>query len=95
MENQKESFPLSLVVDGKTIPVENWMIVMAFALRGIPWAIKLADDPTYDLRGKYRDYEKRRYEQNINRSIEYYEREIIKLKESLEEKLNAWDNEWK
>ena len=83
-----EKFPISVnIPDVGAVEVENWMLVMAFALKGIPWAVALADDPEYDLRGKYRDYEKRRKHYFAKKEITYHQREIERLKKIIEDSI--------
>ena len=83
-----ETFPYSVnVPDVGTIDVENWMIVMAFALKGVPWAVALADDPEYDLRGKYRDYQKCRGRYFAKKQITYHQNEIERLKKVIEDSI--------
>lgn len=72
------SFNPSVLIDGLTIEVENWMVVLAFALRGIPWAVELADSPEYDMRGKIKDYHRREKKY-------FTELEIAELEERLSE----------
>lgn len=83
-----EKIPLSVVVDNQTVEIENWMLVVALALKGVDWAVKLADDPEYNLRGKYKDYEKRKTRYLCKKSIDYHQREIERLLKAIEETLN-------
>ena len=57
--SQTEHFAPSVMIDGNSVQVEGWMVVLAFAIRGIPWAVKEALDPKFDMRGKVDNYYKR------------------------------------
>lgn len=78
-----EKITPSVLIDGRTVPVEGWMITLAFALRGIPWAVKEALNPAFDLRGKIQDYQRRKTKAYLEREIEYYETELNKMKTQL------------
>jgi hypothetical protein len=73
-----EHFAPQVIVDGITVTPEGWMWILGLALGGSDWAIKLASDPAFDLRGKMADYNKRR-------NIYYTEEAIVALEKQLEE----------
>lgn len=74
--NKIKHFNPGVMIDGDRIEVEGWMVILAFAIRGIPWALEQADDPEYDLRGKMNDYNRRR-------SIYFTEGHIVQLENKL------------
>lgn len=37
----------SVLIDGETVEVPGWAFVLAFAFRGISWAVKEADKPEF------------------------------------------------
>jgi hypothetical protein len=39
--------PSVLLPNGQTVTPPGWMWVLAFALRGVPWAIEEADKPEF------------------------------------------------
>jgi len=80
-----ESFNPGVMIDGIRYEAEGWMIILAFALRGIPWAVKQADDPEFNLRGKVEDYNRRRNKYFTEQHIERLEQQLKDAKESLEE----------
>ena len=79
-----ESFSPGVMIDGHRYDVEGWMIVLAFALRGIPWAIESADDPSFNLRGKVKDYERRKSAHFLGLHIEDLERKLARAKREME-----------
>lgn len=76
--SEVKKFPIAVNVDGFHVEVENFIFVMALAIRGVDWAMELCSDPKYDLRGQLKDYEKRK-------SIYLSERQIERLEKQLEE----------
>ena len=36
-----------MIVDGRAVPIEGWMVVLSFALAGVPWAMEAADKPGF------------------------------------------------
>ncbi len=78
-----KSFNPGVMIDGQRMEVEGWMIILAFALRGIPWALEQADDPEYDLRGKITDYNKRKSIYHSEKYVERLEKQLKKAKEEL------------
>lgn len=59
----------------------GWMWVLAFALRGIPWAIEEASTPKF--RERIREHLKQRNEKRIEAQIADYEKRIAELREQL------------
>jgi hypothetical protein len=78
-----ESFNPGVMIDGDRYEVEGWMIILSFALAGIPWALEQADDPAFDLRGKMKDYNKRRSIYFTELHIVVLEQKLKKAKEEL------------
>ena len=75
-----ERFSPSVLIDGYTVEVEGWMIILAFAIRGIPWAIDeiKRDEPAF--KAKIADYFVRRNRHNAEAIIKDLEGEIARLK---------------
>jgi hypothetical protein len=44
--------PFAVQIDGQTIEVPGYIVVLAFALRGIRWAVEEADRPEFRERVK-------------------------------------------
>lgn len=78
-----ETLPFTINIDGETCAIENWMLVVACALKGHRWAIDLADDPTYDLRGKIKDYERRKDIYFLELDIKYHNKQLVAAYERL------------
>lgn len=57
--------PSVLLPDGKTVTVHGWMLVLAFATKGIPWAVEQVRDPKYDIRGRMSEYFYKEYRRGI------------------------------
>jgi hypothetical protein len=80
-----ESFAPTVYVKGYgTVAPEGWMWVLGFALGGAQWAIDECRKPEFDLRGRIRDYCKRKKIYEINRCIEWCERELERLRDKRE-----------
>lgn len=77
---ETHSFAPQAVVDGVTVTPENWMWIVALAMNGVGWAVKLADDPVFDMRGKIVDYERRRRLHSVDLSIEDLEQRLAQLR---------------
>ena len=75
-----EKFAPGVVVDGHYLEPEGWMWVLAFALRGVPWAVEKASEPGYDLRRKMRDYERRKQQHFLEEDIVYLEDRLRKAR---------------
>lgn len=39
----------TILIDGQTYTPEGWMWILAFALRGIPWALEAASKPEFEI----------------------------------------------
>ena len=78
-----ETLKPSVIIDGRTVYPEGWMYILAFALKGIPWAIATVESPEFDLRGKLKDYYKRRDAYFLESDIAYYEKKLNELKSEL------------
>jgi hypothetical protein len=74
-----------VVIDGQRVPIEGWMFVLAFALRGVEWAVRDALDPAFDMDGKVRDYERRRQTYFAERALAEAENNVVRLRARLEE----------
>jgi len=79
----KTTFSPTAIVDGETVTPEGWMWVLAFALKGIEWAVEKAEDPEYDLRGKMADYEKRKNDYQLTNHMKRLEKELARVKKEL------------
>jgi len=73
----------SVMIDGESVSFEGWMLVLAFALREIPWAVEQASDPEFDLRGKMQDYYKQKDKHWFENYISRLEKELKEAKEEL------------
>ena len=82
-----EKFPITAKINDEIIELENWMMVAALALADVEWAKQLVNDPNYDLRRKYRDFENRRKRESCKKQIDYHQNEIERLKKVIEESL--------
>lgn len=78
-----ETFSPSVLIDGIDVHPEGWMYVLAFALKGIPWAVKECEKPNFDLRGKLATYYNRQKEYVLRERIEDYEKKLDKIKSEL------------
>lgn len=76
-------FAPTVVVDGQTVTPEGWMWVLAFAIRGVKWALDECEKPEFDLRGKMRDYYKRKKAYEINDEIVELESRLNDLRREL------------
>jgi hypothetical protein len=58
----------SVMIDGKRVEVPGFMFVLAFALRGIRWAIEEADKPEFREQVKewIRNQHNKKIEEEIN-----------------------------
>lgn len=45
--DQPETMAPGVVIDGQTYQPPGWMWVLAFALRGVPWAVTMATSPDF------------------------------------------------
>lgn len=70
-----------VVIDGQTYYPEGWMYILAFALKGIPWAIELIEKP--ECKAAMRQFFVDQNNDKINEKIKYYLEEIEKLKKEL------------
>jgi hypothetical protein len=43
-----ETIQPGVLIDGQTVHPPGWMYVLAFALRGIPWAVQEATKPGFE-----------------------------------------------
>lgn len=70
--------PRVTLPDGRVYAPPGWMYILAFALRGIPWAVEAALKPSFDagVREWIREERNREY-------IESLEAEIAELRASL------------
>ncbi len=80
-----ENFRPTVMIDGESVEFEGWMLVLAFALRGIPWAVEQASSDEFDLRGKMRDYEHRKNQYHIKEAIIFNENEAERIQARLKE----------
>ena len=78
-----EHFSPTVLVDGYTVTPEGWMYVLAFALRGVPWAVKVATDPQFDLRGKIDDYNRREKKHYLELDLAHYDKRLAEVKAEL------------
>ncbi len=77
-----ESIPLTAYVEGYgTIKVQGWMYVLAFALRGIPWAIEETMKPSF--REMVLQYQKDQKNYKINQEIDSLLLRVEELKKEL------------
>jgi hypothetical protein len=74
------SFAPTVIVDGETVTPEGWMWVLGFAMGGVQWAIDECEKPEFDLRGKMRDYHRRKQVYKITSEIEMLEKRLEKLR---------------
>jgi len=81
--SDKEYITPAVMIDGQSVPVEGWMLVLAFAMRGIPWAVEQATDPEFDLRGRMKYYYKRKDTYWFENHIARLEKELKDAKEQL------------
>ena len=81
--SMKETFAPSVLLPpcGETYTPRGWEWVLAFALRGVPWAVEQAD--TEEFREIIRKDLRRRYMKRLEDEIAHYEKRIDKLKEKL------------
>lgn len=81
----KETIPFTIKIDGETYPIENWMLVAALALKGVPWAVEQVSRPDYSLRNLVKDYERRKSIYFLKKDIDYYNKELNKAYKRLSE----------
>lgn len=77
------NFAPSVMIDGVSYEPEGWMWILAFAMRGIPWAVEMAMSPEFDMDGKVRDYQQRRRRYFNEREAGRVEQQIEDLKRRL------------
>jgi len=79
--SQPERFAPSVNIPGvgHVVP-EGWMWIVGFAFGGCEWAIREATSPTFDLRGKFEDYNKRGEIHNLEACIAETERQLERLR---------------
>jgi hypothetical protein len=75
-----ERFAPTVLVDGETLTPESWMWILAFALGGIQWAIDECEKAEFDLRGKIRDYYRRKQIYEITTEMEELEERLKNLR---------------
>jgi len=56
----ERSFAPTVLIDGVTLTPEGWMWILSFALAGIPWAVRAAMKPEFDLRSYITEYNRRK-----------------------------------
>jgi hypothetical protein len=78
-------FAPTVVVDGETVTPEGWMWVLGFAIAGAPWAIDQCRSEEFDLRGKIKDYNRRKEAYGLINEI----KDLEKTLESLRRKLKS------
>jgi len=76
----KTTFAPTAMVDGQCVTPEGWMWILSWALVGVPWAVKTATDPEYDMRSRMETSEKYPLSEE---EIDMYMRAVHKIKESL------------
>lgn len=65
MSEVEKFAPSVLMPDGVTVTVPGWMWVLAFATRGIPWALEQVRDPKYNIQGRMSEYLYKQYRRDI------------------------------
>jgi hypothetical protein len=70
-----------VVIDGQTYYPPGWMYVLAFALKGVPWAIKECEKEGF--KETIKQHLRNEKNKEITESIEYHLQEIEKLKNDL------------
>ena len=76
-----KSFAPGVVINGKTVYPPGWVWQLSFALAGCEWAIKRCE--TNEWREGVRKYYTDQRNTEIERTIAYYENELIRLKKDL------------
>lgn len=71
-----EKFAPTVMVDGSSVQPEGWMWILSFAIGGCDWAVKIASEPEFDLRGKMADYNRRHNIYHTEQMIERLERDL-------------------
>ncbi len=78
----KETIPLMVHIKGiGDIEVQGWMYVLAFALRGILWAIEEA--MKFEFREIVKQYQRDQHNYEINQEIDSLLKRIEELKKEL------------
>jgi hypothetical protein len=84
IDSMGERFAPTVMVDGERVTPEGWMWILGFALGGVQWALDECEKPEFDLRGKIRDYYRRKQVYEINTEIERLEKRLKKLRLELD-----------
>lgn len=83
MSKLEKIAPSILLANGETYVPEGWMWVLAFALKGVPWALEEADKP--EFRAHIRTYMIKQQVTEIDSAIKELEQQLDELKKERNE----------